>query len=50
MLYGVNTLAKELTVPTSVVQSFSNELSASVSDSVECKQKEVNIYTLNSLV
>ena len=39
----------ELTVATCVMQSSSNELSTSISDSVKCKQKEINTYTLNSL-
>ena len=46
---GLSTLAKELTVATSVMQISSNEWSTSVSDNVKCKQKEVNRYTLNSL-
>ena len=38
------------TVVTRVMQTFYNELSISVSDSVKYKQKEVNTYTLNFLV
>ena len=34
---------------TRVMQNSSNELNTSVSDSVKYKQKEVNIYTLNTL-
>ena len=44
-----NTLAKELTVATREMQSRFNELSISLSDSVTCKQTEVNTCTLNSL-
>ena len=47
--WGLSTLVKVLTVNTRVMQSSSNELSASISNSVKCKQKEVNTYTLNSL-
>ena len=46
---GLRTLTKELTVANRVIQSFSKELSTSFSDSVKCKQKEVNTYALNSL-
>ena len=34
----------------SLMPSSSNELSTSVSDSVKCKQTEVNTYMLNSIV
>ena len=33
-----------------IMHCSSNELGTSVPDSVKCKQKEVNTYTLNSLV
>ena len=46
---GLSNLLKELTVATCVIQDSTNELSTSVSDSVKCKQMEVNTYTLNSL-
>ena len=36
-------------IATCVMQSSSTELSTSVSDSVKCKQMEVNTYRLNSL-
>ena len=39
------TLAKELTVATHVMKTSSIELSTSVSDSVKCKQTEINAYT-----
>ena len=46
-LAGVlSNLANKSTVPICLMQS-SNELRISVSDSVKCKQKEVNTYTLN---
>ena len=45
---GLSILVKELAVATRVMQSSSNELSTSGSDSVKCKQTEVNTYTLNS--
>ena len=47
-IYILSTLAKELSVATSAVQSFSKELSTSVSGSVKYKQTEVNRYTSNS--
>ena len=43
----LNTLVKELTAATCVIQSSSNELSTSVSDSIKCKQKESNTCKLN---
>ena len=43
-----DTSAKVLTVATLVIKISSNELSTSLSDSVKCKQKEVNTYMLNS--
>ena len=45
---GLNTLANELTVATHIMQSSSNKLSTSVSDSLKCKQTITNTYTLNS--
>ena len=50
MLTGVINLAKELTVAKSVTSDSFDELSISVSDSVNCKQVEVNTYTLNSFI
>ena len=41
-------LAKELTAATCLMQSSSNELITSVSDSVKCKRAKVDTYTLNS--
>ena len=42
-------LEKELTVATRIIQSCSNELSPSLSDSTKCKQKKkVITYALNS--
>ena len=35
------TLAKQLMVATHIMQSSSNKLSTSVSDSVKCKQKKL---------
>ena len=35
-------------VATHVMQSSSNDLSTSVSNSVKCKQTKVNTYTFNS--
>ena len=46
---GLRTLAKELTVTTHIMQSPSNKFSTSISDSIKCKQKEVNTFTLNSI-
>ena len=47
----MSNLAKELTVTTRVLQRSSNELSTSLSVSVNCKQMETfNSYTLDSLV
>ena len=46
---GLSSLAKELRVTTSVIQSSLNELRTSISDSIKCKQTKVNTYTLNSL-
>ena len=43
-----STLAKELMVATRVMQDSSNKVSTSFSDSVKCKQKEINTFTLNS--
>ena len=45
----LSNLAKELMITTRVKQSTTNESSISVSDSVKCKQKEINIYWLKSL-
>ena len=41
-LAGLSTLAKELTVVTYVMLSFSNELSTLVFESIKCKQMKVN--------
>ena len=49
LVYRKNNLVTELTVTTRVMQSSFNELSSSVADSVKCKQKEIDKYTLNSL-
>ena len=46
---GLSTLTKEITVPTSIIQNSSDEMSTLVYDRVKCKQTEVNIYTLNPL-
>ena len=45
-----STLAKELTVATRLMQSSSKVLGALVYESVKCKQKEVDTFTLNSLI
>ena len=43
---GLNSLAKELTAATRLMQSFSNELNTLISDSAKCKQKKANTYAL----
>ena len=45
---GVDYFGEGINGCTGVMQSSSNELSASVSSSIKCKQMEVNTYTLNS--
>ena len=45
-IYTLPSKAKELTAATHIMQSSSNKLSTSVSDSTKCKQTKVNTKCL----
>ena len=45
-LWGLSSLAKELTTTTSIMQSSSNKVSTPVSNSAKCKQTKANQYAL----